>query len=42
MSARTPEEARNEKAIRSLYSLANGNSKDTTFRIARPLNSPKA
>src|ERR1700752_1110793 len=30
MSAKTGEEVRNEKAIRSVYSLAEGNSKDTS------------
>ena len=30
MNAKTPEEARNEDVIRTLYSLAEGNSKDTS------------
>jgi len=30
MSARTPEEVRNEQVIRSLYALAEGNVKDTS------------
>jgi predicted ester cyclase len=30
MSAKTPEELRNEKVIRSLYALAEGNAKDTS------------
>jgi hypothetical protein len=30
MSAKTPEEVRNEQVIRSLYALANGNVKDTS------------
>jgi ketosteroid isomerase-like protein len=30
MSAKTPEEARNEQIIRDLYSLAEGNAKDTS------------
>jgi len=30
MSAKTPEEVRNEQVIRSLYALAEGNAKDTS------------
>jgi predicted ester cyclase len=35
MSARTPEEARNEQAIRKLYALADGKSKDTPQFVAQ-------
>ena len=34
MSAQTSEEARNEKAIRSLYSLAEGNAKNTSSFVS--------
>ena len=35
MSAKTPEEVRNEQVIRSLYALAEGNAKDTSKFVSQ-------